>query len=199
MSISRSRLASDARGEDQEIGLGRDPENADGEHRGHGRGQPEAATRAGRDAGIQRSDAVTRRDVPRDEDRDLRHDGIGEAERGREVRELFDRIGDETGVLEASKAIGTGPNMRLEGGNAKTLLVIEEEVDLSREKMTVIHGEVYALAQEWVSGNKTEILAKIGPLEQREATHISHTSKWNFLRRWSFGPSLRFSGAPARA
>jgi len=100
--------------------------------------------------------------MPGHEDRDLRHDGIGKAERGRELRELLDRIGDETGVLEPRQAIGTSPNVRLEGGNAKALLVIEEEVDLSREKVTVIHGEVYALAQEWVSETHMEIPKKNG-------------------------------------
>jgi len=73
------------------------------------------------------------------------------------VRELLDRVGDEAGILEAGQAVGTGPNMRLEGGNAKTLLVIEEEVDLCRKEVTVIHGEVYALEQEWVSGKKDAI------------------------------------------
>jgi hypothetical protein len=80
------------------------------------------------------------------------------------LRELLDRIGDETGVLEPRKAIGTRPNVRLEGCNAKTLLVIEEEVDLSREKVTVIHGEVYALAKEGVSEKNKEISKKNGLL-----------------------------------
>jgi hypothetical protein len=80
------------------------------------------------------------------------------------LRELLDRIGDETGVLEPRKAIETRPNVRLEGGNAKTLLIIEEEVDLSRKKVTVIHGEVYALAQVWVSERNTESSRKNGLL-----------------------------------
>jgi hypothetical protein len=117
--------------------------------------------------------------MPRHEDRDLRHDGISKAEGGRELRQLFDRIGDETGVLEPRKAIGAGPNVRLEGGNAKTLLVIEEEVNLSREKMTVIHGEVYALAQEWVSGNEDENLDKKRTAEPMVRPLTLSRFRWN--------------------
>jgi len=47
--------------------------------------------------------------------------------------------------------------VRLERSNAKTLLVIEEEVDLGREKVTMIHGEVYALVRRWVSVETEEI------------------------------------------
>ena len=74
------------------------------------------------------------------------------------MRDLLDGIGDEAGILEARKTVGTAPNVRLQRGNAKTLLVIEEEVDLCRKKVTVIHGEVYALEREWVSGKKDAIL-----------------------------------------
>jgi hypothetical protein len=73
------------------------------------------------------------------------------------VCELLDGIGDEPGILEARKAVGTDPNVRLQGGNAKTLLVIEEEVDLCRKEVTVIHGEVYALERKWVSDKKDAI------------------------------------------
>jgi hypothetical protein len=45
----------------------------------------------------------------------------------------------------------------LEGGNAKTLLIIEEEVDLSRKKVTMVHGEVYAPVLKWVSAETEEI------------------------------------------
>jgi hypothetical protein len=49
------------------------------------------------------------------------------------VGKLLDRVGDDAGLLEASKAIETGPDVCLEGGYAKPLLVIKEEVDLSRQ------------------------------------------------------------------
>lgn len=97
--------------------------------------------------------------------------------------ELFDGVSDETGVLEASKALGARTNVHLEGSNTKTLLVIEEEVDLSREKVTVIHGEVYAVIREWVSGNKTEVLEKIRTAERREAAHVGHNSNGTFFSR----------------
>jgi hypothetical protein len=148
--------ASNASSEDEEIGSTRDPKNGNGEDGGHGRGHSESRHTCRPRRWYPGLDAIPSRDMPGHEDRDLRHDGIGKAERGRELRELLDRIGDETGVLEPRKAIGTRPNVRLEGGNAKALLVIEEEVDLSREKVTVIHREVYALAQEWVSGKEDE-------------------------------------------
>jgi hypothetical protein len=73
------------------------------------------------------------------------------------VRELFDGIGYEAGILEARKTVSAAPNVRLQGGNAKTLLVIEEEVDLCRKEVSVIHGEVYALERKWVSGKKDAI------------------------------------------
>jgi hypothetical protein len=95
------------------------------------------------------------------------------------LRELLDRIGDETGVFEPRKAIGTRANVRLEGGNAKTLLVIEEEVDLSREKVSVIHGEVYALAQEWVSGNEDEKFDKKRTAEAIVRRLTLRRFRWN--------------------
>jgi hypothetical protein len=52
--------------------------------------------------------------------------------------------------------------VRLEWSNAKTLLVIEEEVDLSREKVTMIHGEVYAMVRDGVSERKTEFRGNFG-------------------------------------
>jgi hypothetical protein len=55
--------------------------------------------------------------------------------------------------------------VRLERSNAKTLLVIEEEVDLGREKVTMIHGEVYALVRRWVSVETEEILGVQSGLE----------------------------------
>jgi hypothetical protein len=94
----------------------------------------------------------------------LGHHGIDKVEGGREVRELLDRIGDEAGVLQPRGALGTGANVSLEGRNAEALLVIEEEVDLGRKKVTVIHGEVYALALDWVSGRKTQFSRKFGRL-----------------------------------
>ncbi|HEX4469876.1 MAG TPA: hypothetical protein VH080_10085 [Gemmatimonadaceae bacterium] len=119
--------------------------------------------------------------MPWDKDRDLRHHGVREAERRSEVLELFDGVSDEPGVLEASKALGARTNVRLEGGNTKTLLVIEEEVDLSWEQVTVIHGKVYAAIREWVSRNKTECLEKIRPLNGvRQRTSVT-IFQWNFL------------------
>jgi hypothetical protein len=99
------------------------------------------------------------------------------------VLELFDGISDETGVLEASKALGARTNVHLEGSNTKTLLVIEEEIDLGREKVTMIHGEVYAVIRGWVSGNKTEILEKIRPLNSVRTAHVGHNSSGTFFSR----------------
>ena len=67
------------------------------------------------------------------------------------MRQLFNRVGNDPGLFDSRKAVGTGANVRFEGRNAKTLLVIDEEVDLGREKVTVIHEWVYAQAMEWVS------------------------------------------------
>ena len=75
--------------------------------------------------------------------------------------ELLDGVGDEPSVLETTKALRTGANVCFERSDAKTLLVIEEEVDLSREKVTVIHGEVYAMIREWVSARKTEFSREV--------------------------------------
>jgi hypothetical protein len=55
------------------------------------------------------------------------------------VRKLFDRVGDDARVLEAREALRARPDMGLEGGNAETLLVIEEEVDFGRKKVAMIH------------------------------------------------------------
>lgn len=96
--------------------------------------------------------------------------------------ELFDRVGDETGVLEARSTVWAGPNVRLERGNAKALLVIEEEVDLSREEVAVIHGEVYALVREWVSANTTELSEKVDRWNDSEAPHVS-TFGFQMLQR----------------
>jgi hypothetical protein len=100
--------------------------------------------------------------VPGHVHRDLRHDGVGEAERRGEELELFDGIGDETGVLQPRRTLRAGTDVRLERSNAKTLLVVEEEVDLGREKVTVIHGEVYAMVRDGVSERKTEFSRKFG-------------------------------------
>lgn len=104
--------------------------------------------------------------------------------------ELLDGVSDETGVLETRKALGARPNVCLEGGNAKTLLVIEEEVDLSREKVTVIHGEVYALVRECVSERKTEKESLTG--RPGEAAHSG-------LLRLSTAPADLESRARARS
>ena len=90
--------------------------------------------------------------------------------------ELLDRVSHEAGVLEPGHAIGARANVRLEGGNAKTLLVIEEEVDLGREKVTMIHGEVYALVRKWVSVETEEIFGVQSRLEcaVRKLTKAGH-------------------------
>jgi hypothetical protein len=49
------------------------------------------------------------------------------------VRELFDGVGDDPSLLEPELALGTRANVGFQGGNAKTLLIIEEEVDLGRK------------------------------------------------------------------
>ena len=77
--------------------------------------------------------------MPWNVDGDLRHDRIGEAERGREVGQLLDRVGHDARLLEAGETVRAGTNVCLEGGNAKALLVVEEEVDLSREQVAMIH------------------------------------------------------------
>ena len=108
---------------------------------------------------------IARGNVPGHKDRDLRHDRISEAERRGEMGELLDRVSHEAGVLEPGHAIGARANVRLERSNAKTLLVIEEEVDLGREKVTMIHGEVYALVRRWVSVETEEIFGVQSGLE----------------------------------
>ena len=55
------------------------------------------------------------------------------------MRQLLDCVGDDPGLLEAGETIRARTNVCLEGGNAKTLLVIEEEVDLRRKEVTMIH------------------------------------------------------------
>jgi hypothetical protein len=47
--------------------------------------------------------------------------------------------------------------VRLEGGNAKTLLVVEEEVDLGGKKVAMIHERVYALDQRGVSEKECDL------------------------------------------
>ena len=89
--------------------------------------------------------------------------------------------------------------MRLERSNAKTLLVIEEEVDLGREKVTMIHGEVYALVRKWVSVETEEIFGVQSRLEcaVRKLTKAGHREvgsgcNWSPL---TFGPEV-FECAP---
>jgi hypothetical protein len=90
--------------------------------------------------------------MPRNVYWNLRHDRISEAERWREVGQLFDGVGDDACFLEASEALRARPDMRLEGGNTETLLVIEEEVDLGGQKVTMIHERLYEVGRKWVSG-----------------------------------------------
>ena len=47
--------------------------------------------------------------------------------------QLLDRVGHDARLLEAGQTVRAAPDVSLEGGNTKTLLVVEEEVDLSRE------------------------------------------------------------------
>ena len=67
------------------------------------------------------------------------------------MRQLLEAVRNETSLLEPALAVDTGSDVRLEGGNAKTLLVIEEEVDLGREKVPVIHSDFYEKVDEVVS------------------------------------------------
>jgi hypothetical protein len=71
--------------------------------------------------------------VPGNEHGNLRHHGIDKAKRGREVRQFLDGISDDASLLETREAIGARTNMRFQGGNAKTLLVVEEEVNFGGE------------------------------------------------------------------
>jgi hypothetical protein len=67
------------------------------------------------------------------------------------VRELLDGVRDHPGFLEPELTFRARTHVRLEGCDAKTLLVIEEEVDLGREEVTMVHEWVYAMGGEWVS------------------------------------------------
>jgi hypothetical protein len=55
------------------------------------------------------------------------------------VRQLLDRVGHDARLLEASETVRAGTNVCLEGGNTKALLVVEEEIDLSRKKVAMVH------------------------------------------------------------
>ena len=121
--------------EDEHVGLGGNPQNGHGEN-GRDRGGQSDRGNSGRSGGRHpllqgASRRIARRHMPRHIYGNLRHDLISEAEGGRELRKLFYRVGDDAGFLDASQTVRTGSDVRLEGGNAKTLLVIEEEVDLS--------------------------------------------------------------------
>ena len=84
--------------------------------------------------------------------------------------------------------------MRLERGNAKTLLVIEEEVDLSRKKVTMIHEGVYALGRKWVSDETENLLGVESVLKTavRDLTKGQRKDKWFGIARWflSLGPEV---------
>jgi hypothetical protein len=67
------------------------------------------------------------------------------------MRELLDGVRDHPSFLELQLTFSTRTDVRLEWGNAKTLLVIEEEVDLGREQVTVIHEWVYEMSRQRVS------------------------------------------------
>ena len=77
------------------------------------------------------------------------------------MRKLFYSVRNDAGLLEARKAIRTGAYVCLEGGNAKTLLIIEEEVDLSRKKMTVVHERVYAAGWKVVSAKRMQFESRV--------------------------------------
>jgi hypothetical protein len=49
------------------------------------------------------------------------------------MRKLLDGIGDHPSLLEPELAVGAGANVGFERRNAKTLLIIDEEVDLAGE------------------------------------------------------------------
>jgi hypothetical protein len=63
------------------------------------------------------------------------------------VRKLLDGIGDHAGFLELELAFRAGTNVRLERRDAEALLIIDEEVDLGGEEVTMIHVWVYAVGR----------------------------------------------------
>ena len=74
---------------------------------------------------------IPRGNVPRHEDWHLGHDAAGEIVSRGEAGELLQRIGHEARLLQATLAVCTLPYVCLEGCNAKTLLAIEEQIELS--------------------------------------------------------------------
>ena len=126
-------VANEAGGEHQHVGLGGNPEDADGKYRRDARGEPESGNTGGTGLGDPLAHGIPRGNVPRDEHRHLGHDAAGEIVRRGEAGELLQRIGHETRFLQATLAVCTLPYVRLEGCNAKTLLAIEEQIELSRK------------------------------------------------------------------
>jgi hypothetical protein len=86
----------------------------------------------------------------------------------------------------------------LQGSNAKTLLVIKEEVDLGREEVTMIHEWVYARDLEWVSGITDDFQTNSWNKYGREAPHIWR-AKHGHSGGWHLCPIPPSSSVRARA
>ena len=73
-------------------------------------------------------------------------EGVGisvDASRSRSCRDRALCIRDEARLLQPALALRALADVGLEGSNAKTLLAIEEEVDLGREQVSMVHGGSY--------------------------------------------------------
>jgi hypothetical protein len=67
---------------------------------------------------------------------------------------VFQRIDDDACVLDFGAAVGAIANMGFQGLNPEAHLVVEEEIDLVRKQVPVIHGvtdEDYGAAASSVS------------------------------------------------
>ncbi|HEY4218855.1 MAG TPA: hypothetical protein VGM67_17060 [Gemmatimonadaceae bacterium] len=74
----------------------------------------------------------------------------------REVRNVFQCIDHEAGVFHLPATLPTLAQMGLQGTYPEAHLVIEEEVDLVWEQVSMVHwvsGNTYGMRPELVSGN----------------------------------------------
>jgi hypothetical protein len=67
--------------------------------------------------------------VPRLEHLDLLHDAIGEKRRRRKVRQALELRDDKSRGIELRRTFAALPDVRLEGRDAESRLVVEEQVD----------------------------------------------------------------------
>ena len=72
--------------------------------------------------------------------RPVRHDPVRQTGVRGEVGERFERIHDDSGVLDLPSTLGAFIDMRTKRGDAETGFAVDQKVDLVGEEVSVVHG-----------------------------------------------------------